>query len=170
MNPGAVVYSRARLADAGEILTVQRAAFAQEAVLYHEPDIPPLTESLEDIREAIASCIVTVGRLDQRLVAAGRVTISDRIGRIGRLAVAPDLQGRGLGRALLAAVEASCAGAVDAWELFTGSQTAANLHLYHSSGYRDTHVQHIRGELSLVHMRKLVGDPSSVEETMDART
>jgi GNAT superfamily N-acetyltransferase len=169
VSRGAVVFTRATLADAGEILTVQRAAFAQEAVLYHEPDIPPLTETLEDIRDALAASIVTVGRIDHRLVASGRVVVSGRIGHIGRLAVAPDLHGHGLGRALLSAVEASCAGAVDTWELFTGSQTAANLHLYHSAGYHDTHVQHIRGELSLVHMRKMVGNPPAVEVPADAR-
>ena len=32
-----------------------------------------------------------------------------------------------------------------------------NLHLYHSAGYVDTHTEHVRGELTFVHMRKTIG-------------
>ncbi len=152
-----VRFLRASSADAGEILTVQRAAFVREAQLYHDPDVPPLVETLDDVRRAIETSIVVVGRVGHRLVAAGRVTVRDRIGHIGRLAVAPDLHGQGVGRALLAAVEASCVAEVDAWALFTGARTQGNLHLYHSAGYLDTHTQHVRGELTFVHMRKQNG-------------
>lgn len=81
-----------------------------------------------------------------------------RVGHIGRLAVAPDLQGQGIGRALLTAVEAACTGDVDAFVLFTGQQTVGNLHLYHSAGYVDTHTEHVRGALTFVHMQKSTGD------------
>jgi GNAT superfamily N-acetyltransferase len=153
-------FSRATTADAGEIMTVQRAAFVQEAQLYRDPEVPPLVESLDDIRRAITTATVIVGRMGHRLVAAGRVTVRDRVGHIGRLAVAPDLHGRGIGRALLAAVEASCAPEVDGWALFTGAMTQGNLHLYHSAGYVDSHTQHVRGDLTFVHMRK----PMEVED------
>ena len=33
--------------DAGEVLTIQRAAFASEALIYGDPDMPPLTQALE---------------------------------------------------------------------------------------------------------------------------
>jgi GNAT superfamily N-acetyltransferase len=155
-----VVFRRATLADAGEIMTVQRAAFVREAQLYGDPDVPPLVETLEQIRAAIGTVIVVVGRLDTRIVAAGRLDIRDRVGHVGRLAVAPDVQGQGIGRALLAAVEAAAVGDVDAFVLFTGQQTLGNLHLYHSAGYVDTHTEHIRGALTFVHMRRSMGDGS----------
>ena len=138
-------------------MTVQRAAFVQEAQLYHDADMAPLAETLEDIRRAIGSSTVIVGRMGDRLVACGRVSVRDRVGHIGRLAVAPDMHGRGIGRALLAAVESSCAAEVDAWILFTGAMSMGNLHVYHSAGYVDTHTQHVRGELTFVHMRKDIG-------------
>ena len=154
-----MVFTRASQTDAGEIMTVQRAAFVREAQLYRDPDVPPLVETLDQIRVAIDTAMVVVGRLGTRVVAAGRVVVRDRTGHIGRLAVAPDLQGQGIGRALLGAVEDSVRDDVDAFALFTGQQTLGNLHLYHSAGYVDTHTEHVRGALTFVHMRK----PNGVE-------
>jgi GNAT superfamily N-acetyltransferase len=74
-------------ADAGEILTVQRAAYVSEAQLYDNPKLSALTETLGAIRVATETGGVLVAK------------------RGGRLVVAPDLQGRGIGRALLDAVE-----------------------------------------------------------------
>ena len=155
-----MVFVRATVVDAGEIMTVQRAAFVREAQLYGDPDVPPLVETLDQVRSAIETVIVVVGRRGKRVVAAGRVAVRDRIGHIGRLAVVPDLQGQGIGRALLAAVESACGGDVDEFVLFTGQQTLGNLHLYHSTGYVDTHTEHVRGALTFVHMRKPNGERS----------
>ncbi len=156
-DPAPVTFRRAVAADAGEIMTVQRAAFVQEAQLYADPGLPPLVETLDQVRSAIDSVIVIVGRLGSRIVAAGRVAVRDRVGHIGRLVVAPDVHGQGIGRALLAAVERACQAQVDAFVLFTGQLTLGNLHLYHSAGYVDTHTEHVRGALTFVHMRKTNG-------------
>jgi GNAT superfamily N-acetyltransferase len=58
---------------------------------------------------------------------------------IGRISIAPDQQGNGIGTALLTAVERRGreAGATVA-ELFTGSLSEANLRLYEREGYRET--------------------------------
>ena len=155
-----MVFVRATVVDAGEIMTVQRAAFVREAQLYGDPDVPPLVETLDQVRSAIETVIVVVGRRGMRVVAAGRVAVRDRIGHIGRLAVVPDLQGQGIGWALLAAVESACGGDVDEFVLFTGQRTLGNLYLYHSAGYVDTHTEHVRGALTFVHMRKPNGERS----------
>ncbi len=151
-----VVFVRATDADAGEVMTLQRAAFVTEAQLYGDPEVGPLVETQAEVRAAIDSSTVLVGRIGPRMVATGRVAIRERVGHIGRLSVAPDLQGQGIGRALLRALETACAGSVDAFVLFTGERTTWNLHLYHSAGYLDTHTQHVRGALTFVHMRKAV--------------
>ena len=53
-----------------------------------------------------------------------------------RLAIAPDVQGRGIGSKLLRAVEERSKAAES--ELFTGSLSEANLRLYRREGYVET--------------------------------
>jgi ribosomal protein S18 acetylase RimI-like enzyme len=147
-------FRRAEPGDAGEILTLQRAAFVREARLYDDAHLPPLEESLGSIETAIRAELVLVGRRDGRLVAAGRETVRDGMGDVGRLAVAPDLRGKGIGRRLLAELEAACGPEVHAFELFTGEHSEANLHLYRSAGYRDVRAEPLDSGVALLHLRK----------------
>ena len=50
--------------------------------------------------------------------------------------VAPDLQGGGLGRALLEAVEAEAPAEATAYALFTGAGSKRNQRMYKKAGYR----------------------------------
>ena len=127
----------AQVADAGEVLTVQRAAFLAEGALNNSFTLPPLTETLEEVRAALTDpeTVVLVARLGHRLVGSVRARTVGRTGHIARLAVAPDLQGQGLGRRLTSAVEQRLAGRVDRFELFTGATSEANLRLYRGLGY-----------------------------------
>ena len=50
--------------------------------------------------------------------------------------VAPDLQGRGLGRALLARIEAAAPPDATSYALFTGAGSARNQRMYKKAGYR----------------------------------
>lgn len=58
---------------------------------------------------------------------------------IGRIAVAPDVQGEGIGTRLLSALEqrGRASGCREA-ELFTGSLSEANIELYEREGYVQT--------------------------------
>ena len=56
--------------------------------------------------------------------------------QVGRLMVAPDLQGRGLGRRLLSAVEEAAPYEATTYELFTGAGSARNQRMYKKAGYR----------------------------------
>jgi ribosomal protein S18 acetylase RimI-like enzyme len=129
-----VVLSRISPADAGEVLTVQRAAFASEALIYGTADMPPLTQTLEELRAELADAKGWVARVGPRLVGAIRYRDTDDLLLIGRIAIAPDLQGLGIGRTLLEAAERDSR-ASEA-ELFTGSLSEANVRLYESCGYR----------------------------------
>jgi tRNA (guanine37-N1)-methyltransferase len=92
--------------DAGELLTLQRACWLQEALANDSlTDIPAIHESLEDVREWMTTWSTWVVRSEGRLVGAVRGRLEESPAGpawdIGRLMVAPDLQGRGLGRLLL---------------------------------------------------------------------
>ncbi|MEV7007596.1 GNAT family N-acetyltransferase [Streptosporangium sp. NPDC051022] len=141
--------------DAGEILTVQRAAYVSEAQLYGDPFIPPLVESAGQVRKAVETGAVLLAREGTRVVGAVRGRMSGTTCLVGRLVVAPDAQGRGTGGALLAALHDEMASAL-AFDLFTGHLSEGNLRLYRRHGYRETHRERMSDHLTLVHMRRQV--------------
>lgn len=126
----------AAASDAGELWTVQLAAYLSEGRLHDTFDIPPLNETLEELRVALGRGLMLKALLGTRIVGAVRARVETRIGHIGRLAVAPDLQGYGIGTRLLLAIEALLAEDVDRFELFTGPRSLANVRLYERLGYR----------------------------------
>lgn len=125
--------------DAGEVLTLQRAAFVQEALIYDAVDMPPLTQTLDEVRGELEDNLGCVAVDGERMVGCVRARIDGDLLLIGRIAIAPDQQGSGLGTALLSAVEERGreAGATTA-ELFTGSLSEANLRLYEREGYEES--------------------------------
>lgn len=152
-----VSIERAVPADAGELLTVQRAAYVSEAQLYGDPFIAPLVEGVAQVRAAVETSTVLKAVEDGRIVGSVRGRCADRTCLVGRLVVAPDRQRRGIGTALLTALhETMTAGepAVEAFRLFTGHLSEGNLRLYRRLGYRETHRERIHAHLTLVHMRR----------------
>lgn len=140
--------------DAGEVLTLQRAAFVSEAIIYGSVEMPPFTQTLDEVEHELAENLGCVAVIRHRMVGAARARIDDGLLLIGRISIAPDVQGEGVGSKLLAAVEerGRAAGAREA-ELFTGSLSEANLRLYEREGYRET--QRVPGDGSeQVFMRK----------------
>ena len=147
---------RLSVADAGEILTLQRAAYVTEAQCHDDIMMPPLTQSLEQLRSELADprCIAWGIRDSGRLVASLRVSLIDEsTAEIRRAVVAPDRQGAGLGTALLQAAEQRLPGAVTTVRLFTGEHSEANLRLYVRLGFQVTG-RTPAGRYDLVHLAK----------------
>ncbi|WP_395245063.1 GNAT family N-acetyltransferase [Agromyces sp. MMS24-K17] len=138
-------------ADAGELLTLQRAAYATEAQLYDDPRLPALTQTLDDLRAELAHPALGLFA-GHRLVASVRWRIDGGTARIGRLVVAPDRQGLGLGTALLRAAEQ--ASGAHRFALFTGHRSEGNLRLYEREGYRRVRREVLRPGVELVHLEK----------------
>ncbi|GHC87963.1 GCN5 family acetyltransferase [Nocardiopsis terrae] len=151
--------------DAGELLTLQRAAYVDEAQAYGDPFILPLTEGLPRIERLLADedTLVLKALAGHRLVGAVRAGTTDTTGVVGRLVVAPDLRGRGIARALLSRVEEDLRAHrpdLRALTLFTGAQSAQNQRLYRALGYAETHRERMADHLVLVHMRKELDEVS----------
>jgi tRNA (guanine37-N1)-methyltransferase len=130
-------------ADAGELLTLQRACWLQEAIANHSTDgIPALHETLDDVRAWVAGAegwstyVVRVPADGGRLVGAVRGRLEGDAWDIGRIMVAPDLQGRGLGRFLLEHVQAVAPAEATSYVLFTGQDSADNIRMYRRAGFR----------------------------------
>lgn len=148
-----VEIARAVPADAGEILTLQRAAYVTEAQLHGDPFLPPLVESLDQVRTVIETGIMLKAIDSGRTVGAVRGRMSGSTCLVGRLVVAPDRQGQGIGSALLAAIHEAVPEAT-AFDLFTGHLSEGNLRLYRRFGYRETRRERVHDHLTLVHLRR----------------
>ncbi len=128
-------------ADAGELFTLQRACWLQEAIANDSVSgIPALHESLDDVVAWIESWTTFVVRSSGRLVGAARGRLEgppgDQAWSLGRIMVAPDLQGRGLGRQLLEHIQNVAPPAATSYVLFTGHQSQGNIAMYRKAGFR----------------------------------
>jgi ribosomal protein S18 acetylase RimI-like enzyme len=135
-----VVVVPAVASDAGELLTVSLAAFVTESRALEQADIPPLRDTVADVRAAIERDTVLVARdLDQGLPGRliGTVRLEDRGGGgyLGRLAVAPDRRGDGIGAALIDAVLTAATGRFDHLDLTTPRRSGRNVALYSRRGW-----------------------------------
>ncbi|HWM19140.1 MAG TPA: GNAT family N-acetyltransferase [Ilumatobacteraceae bacterium] len=134
---GAIV-QRASPADAPELLVLQRCCWVDEAIANDTLDIPALHETLADVRAWLDAWTTWCVRVDGRLVGAVRAYQDGPSWDIGRLMVAPDLAGQGLGGWLLRHAEAHAPADVESITLFTGSQSVRNIAMYERAGFRRT--------------------------------
>lgn len=125
----------ARESDAGELLVLQRACWVQEALDNDSLRIPALHEDLDTVLRDLAAWETWVLRRDGRLIGSVRARQHRTDWEVGRLMVAPDLAGRGIGRSLLEHIEAQAPIDADRICLFTGALSARNIRLYKSAGY-----------------------------------
>ncbi|OXM56099.1 FMN reductase [Amycolatopsis thailandensis] len=122
--------------DAEEVTVLQRCCWPEEAILNDTLDIPALHESLDEVRDWLADWHVTGVWLDGRLLGMVRARSAGGDWQIGRLAVVPDLRGRGLGRWLLRGAESAADADARRLLMFTGAKSTRNIELYEREGYR----------------------------------
>ncbi|MCW3819284.1 bifunctional NAD(P)H-dependent oxidoreductase/GNAT family N-acetyltransferase [Micromonospora sp. DR5-3] len=122
--------------DAPEVTVLQRCCWVDEAVANDTMAIPALHESLEEVRDWLATWHTTGIWRDGRLLGMVRARSVDTDWHVGRLAVVPDLRGQGLGRWLLRTAEAAAQPDCRRILLFTGAKSLRNIDLYHSEGYQ----------------------------------
>jgi tRNA (guanine37-N1)-methyltransferase len=141
--------------DAGELLTLQRACWVDEAVANEMWDLPPLHETLEQVEADLERWTTFVLRSSGRLVGSVRGRLTGRGDWfIGRLMVAPDLRGRGLGRWLLEQVVAAAPDEARRLALMTGARSEANLRRYRRAGFRPDRDQPDPGVVRLSRPRR----------------
>jgi tRNA (guanine37-N1)-methyltransferase len=156
-----LVIERAQPADAGELLTLQRAAFLAEAEWNGTLDLPPLTESLSELRTALGEGVVLVARLRGRLVAAVRGR--ERPGHrwyIGRLVVAPDLHGQGIGSRMMDVIESMAPPDAEMFSLLTGAGSTINQSFYRRRGYVATEWSTGETGVAVVILERPVAEPA----------
>lgn len=141
-------------ADLEEILQLQKRAFSGQAVIYQDPNLPSLTQTLDDLRKEFNEKAFYKVVRNGTIIASIRCSIRDRVLSIEKLFVDPDFQNRGIGTAVMGALESRYAGSVDRYILSTGHKSARNLHLYGQLGYKETGRKPLNENCDLIVMEK----------------
>jgi GNAT superfamily N-acetyltransferase len=143
--------------QAGEALTVQYAAYLAEGRRYGTTEIPPLVETRDElVADLVRPDVVGLAAwLGPRLVGSVRlrgVGGPDPVAFV-RFSVAPDVQGRGIGAALIDAAHAVLPSGTTSW-LVTGVDSAENLALYRRRGYTERGRERDAAGVALVRMER----------------
>lgn len=125
---------RAHTADFSRILEVQKKAFVQEAELYRNFSIQPLTQSLDEMLEECKNKVVLMGLENNQIIGSVRAKLENDVCMVGKLAVLPQYQGLGYGKKLLTEIELYFPNAVK-FALSTGAKSTNNIALYEKAGY-----------------------------------
>ena len=139
--------------DATEILALQKLAYQTEAQIYNDWNIPPLLQTIEEIRDEFRTHMFLKAVSGHSIVGSVRARIVGNTCLIGKLIVHPKWQNRGIGTRLLTEIEIIYR-AVSRFELFTGSQSVKNLYLYHKLGYQDFRRESLSDQVELIFWKK----------------
>lgn len=144
----------AGIADAAQILALQKLAYVSEAKLHGDWSLPPLLQTLPQIQAQFADHVFLKARREGLVVGSVRGVMQGHTCLVGRLIVHPDLRRQGLGSRLMAGIEARFTQA-RRYELFTGHKSAGNLRLYQGLGYREFERRPVNERLTLVFLEKI---------------
>jgi ribosomal protein S18 acetylase RimI-like enzyme len=149
------IIEQARAEDAQKILELQKLAYQSEAAIYDDFGIPPLRQTLDEIRVEFQSQVFLKAAIDGRIVGSVRGHVRRRTCYVGRLIVHPEFQNQGIGTRLLTEIEKTF-GQAERFELFTGHRSERNLYLYHKLGYRPFRSEEATDSLTIVYLEKVI--------------
>ncbi len=125
----------ARESDLEALLTVQKAAFMRYTDFLQPEQLPPLNESIDQVRTDLRLKTILVSENGSGISGSIRYSVKAGVCIIERLSVIPKQQGRGVGRALVKAVEERAAGKAHKIYLETGLLAHNLLLFYTKLGY-----------------------------------
>ena len=148
-----VQIEEANLADAAEILALQKLAYISEAEAINDFTIAPLHQTREEIQIEFENQVFLKVVREGKIVASVRGYVQSGTCYIGKLIVHPLAQNQGIGTRLLQAIEERFADA-QRFELFTGWKSMKNLYLYEKLGYERFKEVRVSEKLTLIYLQK----------------
>lgn len=144
---------KAEINDAEEILKIQKSAYQSEAERYNNYDIPPLKQTIVEIRNQFKTHIFLKVTLEGKIIGTVRGCKKNKTCYVGRLCVHPDMQNQGIGTALMKKIEKYFN--TERFELFVGSKSDKNIHLYQKLGHNIFKTnQYESGDIEIFYMEK----------------
>jgi len=148
-----VKIQEAEIQDLESILKLQKDCYVEEATLYNDFEIPPLTQTLESIKEDYKKETFLKIEFENKIIGSVRGNLDGNTCKIGRLIVDNNFRNQGLGKRLMFEIEYKFHSA-ERFELFTGHKSDRNLALYNKLGYSEFQRKRINEELELIFLEK----------------
>jgi GNAT superfamily N-acetyltransferase len=149
-----IVIEKASIDDAEEILALQKQAYLSEAEIIDDFTIPPLRQTIGEIRSEFDYQIFLKGTRNNKIIGSVRAFLKESTCYVGKLIVDPPHQNAGIGTSLLGAAEKEFPDA-KRYELFTGQKSERNLYLYKKNGYKVFKREAVSAKLTLVFLEKI---------------
>lgn len=143
---------QATITDAEEILSLQKLCYVSEAEIYNDFNIPPLTQTLEEIKKEFDKYIFFKVIDSNKIVGSVRAAVNGDICTIYKLIVHPDCQNKGIGSSLIKKVEETYHN--KRYEIFTGHRSEKNLYLYQKIGYMIFKKEKLTDDIDMVYLAK----------------
>lgn len=150
-----MIIEQAMLEDAGAILRLQHLAYQTEGEIYNDFTIPPLIQTLDELKEEFGEYVVLKAVANDRIVGSVRGRMDEDTCYVGRLIVHPDYRNQGIGRKLMGELESRFPDA-RTFQLFTGHKSKSNIIMYQRQGYKISSREPLTSNITLVHMTKSV--------------
>lgn len=148
-----ITIAHAQKEDVATIFKLQKESYRQEADIYSDCTIPPLTQTYNDVLKEWQSGVMLKAMKGGQIIGSVRAYASDEVCKIGKLIVKPECQNLGIGRQLMCAIEAAFDNC-EAYELFTGHKSEKNLAFYQKLGYTITKECVESPQLTIIYFRK----------------
>jgi ech hydrogenase subunit C len=143
----------ATIEDAESILELQKIAFNSEAELNNDPNIEPMIQTLDDLKNDFKSHIFMKSTIGNKIIGSIRAQKKGDTAYIYRLAVDPNYQELGIGKRLMMSIEkyfSDCA----RYELFTSLNSRRNIFFYKKLNYIQIRTEVVNDKLTKVYFQK----------------
>lgn len=110
---------------------------------------------MEEIKGQFGDHIFLKAVENKNIIGSVRAYAKDGTCYIGRLIACPEKQNQGIGTALMNEIE-RCFNSSQRYELFTGSESTKNIHLYEKLGYHIFKSEKLSEVVELIYMEKKI--------------
>ena len=141
--------------DLSQILDLQKLAYKSEAEIYNDFSIPPLHQTIAELKEEFKSQILLKVTHNEKIIGSVRAYHRGDTCFIGKLIVHPIHQNKGLGTKLMKDIEKRF-DFVKRYELFTGYKSEKNLYLYKKLGYKVFKMEVLNEKVKLKFLEKVI--------------
>lgn len=142
--------------DLPVILDIQRKAFSEVERKFNLKSMPQIEQTLKSLNDELNNYVILKACIADLIVGSVRAYDENDTCYISKLIVLPENQNKGIGKALMNAIESHFENVVKRYELYTGVRDSRNLYLYSQLGYKPYKTEKYNDLISYVYMEKIL--------------